>query len=105
MNAGNDVYQALARAVAEKKIPDDVVQKIAGQIAGVEHPIRRIDVCAYGICIDYFVTVDELWKVLPNLITIPDARLHGIEIFPWGIINPDLFQVHVEHEFAGMPHV
>ena len=108
MNAMNDdqqVHLALARAVAQRKIPDNTIKKLAAQLGTARTPIRRIDVCAYGICIDYFLTIDEIWKELPELLKVGEGRVRGIEIFPWGIINPDLFHVHIEHEFDAIPRV
>lgn len=99
MNDPKAVAQVLARAVGSRKVSNDAIQKIAKQLASNEQLIRRLDVCAVGICIDYFIHADDLWKTLPGIVGNSGGRIVGIEIFPWGIINPDLFHVHVEHAF------
>lgn len=104
----NDVSQvrtALARAVANRKIADDVIDVAAKQIATAKHQIRGIDVCMYGICIDYFIDGRDWWQTLPELVQVEGGRLKGIEIFPWGIINPDLLHVRVTQQLDAMPQV
>lgn len=105
--AENDVKSirlALAKAIANKEIDSDFIEKAAKTISSTKHQIRGLDVCAYGFCIDYFVGKD-LWKVLPDLAIVEGAKLRNIEIFPWGIVTPDFFRVRVTQEldvFKGM---
>ena len=105
INDSKDVRMALARALADRTIGDEVIDMAAEQIATIEHPIRGLDVCAYGICIDFFLDDKEWWQILPRLISVNGARLKGIEIFPWGIINPDLIHVRVTQSLDVMPQV
>jgi hypothetical protein len=102
-NEINDVRMALARAVADHKISDDVIDDVAKRIATAKHPIRGIDVCERGICIDYFIDNNDWQQKIPSLVELEGGRLRGIEIFPWGIINPDLLQIRVTQEFDAMP--
>lgn len=88
-----EVRTALVRALAERKISDDVINITAKQIANAKHPIRGIDVCAVGICIDFFIDGKEWQRTLPEV--IGGDRIKKIEIFPWGIPNPDLLHVRV----------
>lgn len=104
-NELSHVRAALARAVAEHKIADDVIDVAAKQIATAKHPIRGLDICAYGICIDYFLDGKDWWRTLPELIAVEGGRLRGIEIFPWGIINPDILHVRVTQNLDVMPQV
>ncbi len=101
-NDVKDVRSALARAVAEYRVTDEVVDEVAEQIARVNYPIRGISVCERGICIDYFVEGGDWRAMLPDVADIPGGRLWGIDVFPWGIINPDLLHVRVTQEFDAM---
>lgn len=104
-NEFSDVRAALTRAVAERKIPDDVIDLAAKQIATAKHPIRGLDICAYGICIDYFLDGSDWWRTLPELVQIDGGYLRGIEVFPWGIPFPDIFRVRVTQSLDVMPQV
>ena len=105
VNNIKNVRLVLARALARHEIADDVIDMAANQIAAVEHPIRGLDVCAHGICIDYFLEGKEWWRILPKLIVVEGSRLKGIEIFPWGIIDPDIIHVRVTQSLDVMPHI
>ena len=96
------IRKALALAVARRDVPDDLVDSIAERLAGgsAADAIRRLDVCAYGICIDYFVGPDR-WRDLLNE-ALNQRTIRRIEMFPWGILDPDLFQIKVEHEVEGL---
>jgi hypothetical protein len=102
-NNANDIRTALARAVAQRQVPDDTIDKMASQIAGARFPIRKIDICTMGICIDYFLEGDQWWTKLPELINIEGGELQGIEIFPYGIPFPDLHHVRVIQRFGAVP--
>ena len=94
-----DLRLALARAVAGRKISDDAIAAVAKKLATIKQPIRGIDNCVYGICIDYFFTTDEWTRALPDLVRSKDARVYGIEVFPWGIPFPDIYRVRVQQDF------
>ncbi|CAN5892199.1 hypothetical protein BH20ACT7_BH20ACT7_05780 [soil metagenome] len=96
----------LAKAVAGREFPDDVVASVTKQLvfAHEKWPIHRIDVCVYGICIDRFVPVDRYREVLEVLLT-DDLPIRKVELFPWGIIDWDIVQIRVEQkipELAGL---
>lgn len=101
----NAVRTALARCVAEHKIADDVIDTAAKQLATAKHPIRGIDICMYGICLDYFIDGEDWWHILPELVQIDGGQLKGIEIFPWGIPVPDIFRVRVTQNLDVIPQV
>jgi hypothetical protein len=94
-----DLRLAIARAVASRKISDDAITAVAKKLSTIKQPIRGIDVCTHGICIDYFFTGDEWVKALPELIRAKDSRIYGVEIFPWGIPFPDIYRVRVQQDF------
>jgi len=97
------VRAALARAVAGREISDEAIGVAAKQITAVKHKIRGLDVCAYGICIDYFIGDEEWWRILPELIQVDGGQVKGIEIFPWGIPWPDILHVRVTHSLDAIP--
>ena len=104
--ATNDVKHvrtALAKAIAERKVPDDAIDAVARQLAVAKHQIRGIDVCVYGICIDYFIDGDRWWQTLPELLEIEGGVVKGIEVFPWGIPVPDILHVRVMHRMDAIP--
>ena len=98
-NDVSDLRLALARAVAARQVPDDAILAVAKNLAAGKNKIRGIDVCVYGICIDYFFEGDQWIRALPELVRGKDARLHSIEVFPWGIPWPDLYRIRVQAEF------
>ncbi len=96
----------LAKAVAGREFPDDIVASVAKQLvyAHEKWPIHRIDVCVYGICIDRFVPVERYREVLDGLLG-DDLPIRKVELFPWGIIDWDVVQIRVEQkipELAGL---
>lgn len=98
-NEQGDLRMALARAVAGRKVPDDAIAAVAKKLASSKYKVRAIDTCIYGICIDYFFDTDQWYRALPDLARGRDARVHGIEVFPWGIPWPDIYRVRVQQEF------
>ncbi len=89
---------ALARAVASRKVPNQVVAKVAKRLSASKLDIRGIDICVYGICLDYIIDRKDWWEVMPDIMTVPGTRIRDIHVFPWGIPVPDIFHVQVEHE-------
>jgi hypothetical protein len=94
-----DLRLALARAVAGRKISDDNIAAVAKKLSASKYRIRGIDNCVYGICIDYFFDTDDWTRAIPELVKSKDARIHGIEVFPWGIPFPDIYRVRVQQDF------
>jgi hypothetical protein len=100
-----EIRVELARAVASRRVPDDAVAALSKRLAAAKLPIRGIDVCTYGICIDYFFNDDRWAKFLPEIINLKGARVHSLTVFPWGIPVLDLFRVRVEQEFDELARV
>lgn len=82
--------QRLSKRLANFKIKDDVIAKLADRVLIEGLDIKKFDVCVYGICIDYFT--DRIPKLDGILSRIDVARL---EVFPYGIIEWDRFHVRV----------
>ena len=101
-NDWNEVRTALARAVADRNISDEFIDAAAKQIATINYPIRGIDICTVGTCVDFFFEGRDWWRDLQEIAMIDEGRLKSIEIFPYGIIDPDLFHVRVTHQFEGI---
>jgi hypothetical protein len=90
---------ALARAVTACEVSDDDVKLVAEHIVTLSgiSPIRRLDICAYGICIDYLIEPDRGAEILNDLMKLR-LPVRTIEWFPWGVFpdRDDLTQVHAE---------
>lgn len=99
----------LARKIADGEVPDDVVRSVTKELVSIQEqvgePIRRFDVCVYGICLDYFVDNQRFADLLGEVVRT-GPRVRDIRVFPWGIIENDLLQITVEHQFDELaPHV
>ncbi len=93
------VSKALARAVASRKVENRAVNELAERISRASYQIRGVDICTYGICLDYFIDNKNWWEVIPELVEVGGGRVGRIEVFPYGIIDPDLFHVRIEQDF------
>ena len=82
--------QRLSKRLANFKLKDDVIGKLADRVLIDGLEIKKFDVCIYGICIDYHT--DKAPKLDGILSQIDVAR---VEIFPYGIIDWDRFHVRV----------
>ena len=80
----------LSKRLANFKLKDDVIAKLADRVLIEGLDIKRFDVCVYGICIDY--VTDKIPKLDGILSRTDVAR---IEVFPYGIIDWDRFHVRV----------
>jgi len=97
--ARRDLTQRLSKRLANYKIKDDVIAKLAERVTVDGLEIKKFDVCIYGICIDYFT--DKVPR-LDSILARPDVN--RLEVFPYGIIEWDRFRVHVGYnvdELAG----
>lgn len=99
----NELSQRLSARLANFRVKDDVIKKLAGGVLVDGLEIKRFDVCAYGICVDYFGKVPKLDGILAK------KDIAHVEVFPYGILNPDYFHVRVgyrvdELQGAGFQH-
>ena len=97
-----EVRGALSRAVASRQVPDASVMSVAKMLAGAKLPIRAIDICTHGICIDYVFQKDRWAQAIQDMVLMKGAGIHSITIFPWGIPVPDVFRMRVEHAFDAL---
>jgi hypothetical protein len=88
-----DLSKRLSKRLANFKIKDDVIVKLADRVLIEGLDIKKFDVCIYGICIDYFT--DRIPKLDGILSRTDVARL---EVFPYGIVEWDRFHVRVGFE-------
>lgn len=84
------LYTRLSTRLANYKLKDDVIKRIADRVLIDGLDIKRFDVCIYGICIDYYT--DKPPRLDGIFSKLDVARL---EVFPYGIIDWDRFRVRV----------
>jgi hypothetical protein len=90
--SSKDLSQRLSTRLANFKLDDKIVAKLADRLIIDGLDIRKWDVCIYGICVDYFS--DKIPK-LDGILSRGDIA--RIDIFPYGIIEWDRFRVHVSY--------
>lgn len=97
---------AAARAVAGHAVPDEVLASVSKRLSAlpIADAIRRLDICTYGICVDYFVE-PERWRDFLGELFDTDLRIRKLDSFPWGIIRDDLLQVRVQYEMDELASV
>ena len=101
-NDFRDVRHAIAKSVAAYDVGDEVVDVLTENIIGAELPVRRLDVCVYGICIDYFFDRGEWAERLQQVMKVDIGLVRELEVFPYGIPWPDIFHVRVTHQLEGV---
>ena len=104
-NKAKEVNVALARAVAGRNVSAKAVSAAAGRLAKIKPTIHGIDICKYGICLDYWLTADQLRERIGDIIQVEGGRIGDIKVFKYGIIDPEIFHVQAEvdlEEIAGV---
>lgn len=91
------VGRSLSQLLADKQLPQAEINRLAGKIAINGAAIKKISLCSYGICVDYF-TPNK--KVLDGIIRRPG--LGSVEVFPYGIVAPDLFLAKARLNLNGL---
>lgn len=87
---GKDLSQRLSKRLANFKLQDDAIAKLADRVLIDGLEIKKFDVCIYGICVDYYT--DRIPKLDGIFSQFDIAQL---EVFPYGIIDWDRFHVRV----------
>jgi hypothetical protein len=83
----------LSKRLANFKLTDTVIKRLADQIVIDGLSIGRFNPCIYGICVDY--VTDKM----PRLDALsPKQSIAKWEVFPYGIIDWDRFHVRVAFE-------
>jgi len=85
--------QRLSTSLASFKLPATAINQIADRIVVEGLDIGRFNPCIYGICIDYFTTN----RPDPAQFN-PKQLIRKWEVFPYGIIEWDLFHVRAAFE-------
>lgn len=89
----NDLSGRLSKRLANFKLSDAAIRKLADRITIDGLHIGRFNPCIYGICIDYYT------DKLPGLdVLSPKSGISRWEVFPYGIIDWDRFLVRVAFE-------
>ena len=96
-NNERDIAVALAKAVASRNLPDEAIKGIASNLANIEHEIKRIDICKFGICLDFWT--DQELSGSDIVSPLINSSLGEFRIFKYGILNPDLFHTQTELGF------
>ena len=92
-----DLSQRLSTRLANFKMPDDVISKLADRVLIDGLEFRWFNPCIYGICIDYFT--DRIPK-LDGILSQADVT--RLEVFPYGIPVLDRFHIRVGYAVPGL---
>lgn len=87
-----DLSGRMSKRLASYKLADGVIKRLVDRVLIEGLEIARIDPCIYGICIDYWT------KEVPRLEFDIKRGISKWEVFPYGIIDWDLFHVRVAFE-------
>lgn len=89
------VAKAFSKRLASHEVSDQAVESLAKQVVNANTRPIGIDICQFGICIDYRTPRSSLGELINRLER--DRTIGGIRIFPEGIIDPDDFRVAVDY--------
>ena len=89
------LYQSLTRTLASKPLSETQLTELVSKIEASKHPVVGVDVCTYGICLDFAVPENLEDFSLADIIDVGIGPIRNIEIFPEGIILPDRLNVRV----------
>lgn len=87
-----DLSGRMSKRLASFKLGDDVIERLADRAMIDGLKIGRIDPCIYGICIDYWTTE------FPRFDLDIGRGISKWEVFPYGIIEWDIFRVRIAFE-------
>lgn len=88
-----ELAKALTLRLAGRDVSDKMVKDLASRLISVDRQPIGVDICQFGICIDYRTPRKSLGELINRLER--DLTIRGVEIFPEGIINPDAFRIRV----------
>ena len=94
-----ELLESFTRNLAKADVPRESLEKLASMVSRSPHRAIGIDICKYGICLDLLVEGGLDKFELREAEALAVGRIRDIEIFPWGIIAPDLLQVRIGQEF------
>ena len=90
--SARDLSGRMSERLANYKLADGVIERLADRVLIDGLEIARFDPCIYGICVDYWT------KELPRLDLGVDRGISKWEVFPYGIIEWDMFRVRIAFE-------
>ena len=93
-----EMLEAFTRNLAKAELPKESLEKLAKSVARSPHRAIGIDICKYGICLDLLVDGGIDRFDIREFEDLAIGRVRDIEIFPWGIIRPDLLRVRIGQE-------
>lgn len=90
--SAKDLSDRMSKRLANHKLSDAVIQRLADRVLVEGLEIARFDPCIYGICVDY-------WTREPPRFELDIKRgISKWEVFPYGIIEWDMFRVRIAFE-------
>lgn len=90
--SARDVSGRMSKRLASYKLGDPVIKRLVDRVLIDGLEIARFDPCIYGICVDYWT------RELPRLDLDIKRGISKWEVFPYGIIEWDLFHVRIAFE-------
>ncbi len=90
--SAGDLSDRMSKRLASHSLGDAVIKRLVDRVLIEGLEIARFDPCIYGICIDYWT------RELPRLDVDIKRGISKWEVFPYGIIDWDLFHVRVAFE-------
>jgi hypothetical protein len=90
--SAKDLSGPMSKRLASYKLGDAVIKRLADRVLIEGLEIARFDPCIYGICVDYWT------RELPRLDLDIKRGISKWEVFPYGIIDWDLFRVRIAFE-------
>jgi len=92
-------YEALLKSISEslasKALSEEQLSTLAKKVGGSKYPVVGVDVCTYGICLDFAVDDHAENLNLKDILDVGIGPVKNIEIFPEGIILPDRLNVRL----------
>jgi hypothetical protein len=90
--SAKDLSGRMSKRLANYKLSDAVIKRLVDRVLIDGLEIARINPCMYGICVDYWT------REVPRFDIGFDKGISKWEVFPYGIIEWDLFRVQVAFE-------
>jgi hypothetical protein len=90
--SASDLSGPMSKRLASYKLGDGVIKRLVDRVLIEGLEIARFDPCIYGICVDYWT------REFPRLDLNIKRGVSKWEVFPYGIIDWDLFRVRIAFE-------
>ena len=90
--SAQDLSGRMSKRLASYEVGDAAIKRLAERVLIDGLEIARFDPCIYGICIDYWT------RDFPRLDLDIERGITKWEVFPYGIIEWDMFRVRIAFE-------